>query len=159
HQLATGDPKNLGGNLTALGLDVAGALLPGATGLGAASRARRAVSGADELGGVARTAAQTTRCGVGGWIERHQARGALTGEAGAVRFPGGGSRFTTDQDALVQLAKSAKRTGVDPTDARTLLDWADEYGLPGRGPEIHPGRPWGQFPYIHIGPISHIPVL
>ncbi len=37
------------------------------------------------------------------------------------------------------------RTAVDVTDARTLLDWAAEVGLPGRGPEAHPERPFGPF--------------
>jgi RHS repeat-associated protein len=70
-----------------------------------------------------------------------------------------GQPFTGDQDALVQLAKSAKRTGIDQADAQTLVDWAHEVGLEGRGPEVHPGRPWGRFPHIHVGPINHIPVL
>jgi RHS repeat-associated protein len=67
-------------------------------------------------------------------------------------------RFTPDQDALIQLAKDAKRKGVSPTDAQTLRQWAKEVGLPSRGPEAHPGRPYGQFPHIHIGPVDHIPV-
>jgi hypothetical protein len=100
----------------------------------------------------------TARARTGGWVESQRARGALVGETGAVRLPGKGSGFTADQDALVQLAKSAKRTGVDPTDAQTLLEWADELRLVGRGPEVHPGRPWGWSPHIHIGPINHIPV-
>jgi hypothetical protein len=59
-------------------------------------------------------------------------------------------RFTLDHDALIQLAESAQRTGVDPTDARTLLDCADEYGLPLRGPGIHPTRPlWSVSSHTH----------
>jgi RHS repeat-associated protein len=68
------------------------------------------------------------------------------------------ARFTEDQQALVALAKGVARGGVSLDDAATLLEWAAECGLPGRGPEVHPGRPFGQFPHIHIGPINHIPV-
>jgi RHS repeat-associated protein len=67
-------------------------------------------------------------------------------------------QFNPDQRALVDLAKGAERTGVSEAEADTLLEWADEYGLPSRGPEVHPGRPFGQFPHIHIGPVNHIPV-
>ena len=30
--------------------------------------------------------------------------------------------------------------------------------VPSRGPECHPGRPFGQYPHIHIGPVDHINV-
>jgi hypothetical protein len=66
--------------------------------------------------------------------------------------------FNPDQSALVDLAKGAKRTGVTPQDAQTLRDWAREYKMPSRGPECHPGRPFGQYPHIHVGPVDHIPV-
>ena len=65
-------------------------------------------------------------------------------------------RFTPDQGALVDLAKEAKRTGISNEDANTLLQWADEYNVPHRGPEVHPNRPYGQDPHIHIGPVDHI---
>jgi len=68
------------------------------------------------------------------------------------------ARFTEDQSALVDLAKQAQRTGVTSQEADILRQWANETGLPFRGPEVHPGRPFGQFPHIHIGPIDHIPV-
>jgi RHS repeat-associated protein len=67
-------------------------------------------------------------------------------------------RFTPEQDALIKLAKEAKRRGVTPEEAQALRQWADEVGLPSRGPEAHPGRPYGQYPHIHIGPVDHIPV-
>lgn len=35
-----------------------------------------------------------------------------------------GLRFGPDQDALIQLAKEAKRTGATPEQAKTLIDWA-----------------------------------
>lgn len=73
-----------------------------------------------------------------------------------------GSRYTDDQDALIQLAKQAKRRGgVSMDEANTLADWADELGLPGHGPAIHPGRPGfgGTTIHINIGPIKHIRVI
>jgi RHS repeat-associated protein len=70
-----------------------------------------------------------------------------------------GSPFSPNQDAVIQLAKQAKRTGgVTPDEAKILRGWADEYGLGFRGPEIHPERDFGSNPYIHIGPVDHIPV-
>ncbi|MCL6592264.1 MAG: RHS repeat-associated core domain-containing protein, partial [Firmicutes bacterium] len=77
----------------------------------------------------------------------------IAGTGGQVSAAG---RFTRDQDTLIQLAKEAKRTKITPEDANTLIQWAKEYGLPYRGPEIHPNRPLGRFPHIHIGPVNHI---
>jgi hypothetical protein len=68
-----------------------------------------------------------------------------------------GVRHSDDAEALVDLAKGAKRTGVSPADAETLLDWADEVGLPRRGPEIHPKRSFN-VEHIHVGPVDHIEV-
>jgi hypothetical protein len=68
-------------------------------------------------------------------------------------------RFTGDQQALIDLAKGARRTGLSPTDARTMLDWADEFGLPTGGGFIHQGDHWiVGLPHIHIGGM-HIPVI
>jgi hypothetical protein len=67
-------------------------------------------------------------------------------------------RHTPDQQALDELAKEAQRHGVTPQDAEILKDWAREYGVPARGPEVHPGRPYGKDPHIHIGGRDHIPV-
>ncbi|MCW2753493.1 MAG: hypothetical protein JWQ32_904, partial [Marmoricola sp.] len=91
----------------------------------------------------------------GGWLAT---RLAMRNEQGAI---GLGSRFTDDQQALIQLAKDAKRRGgltMDEADA--LANWADELGLPGHGPAVHPGRPGfgGTTLHINIGPIKHIPV-
>jgi len=83
----------------------------------------------------------------------------LADETGAIKIPGTGTRtFTADQSALVDLAKEAQRTGVTRQEADVLRSWANETGLPFRGPETHPGRPIGQFPHMHLGPINHIPV-
>jgi hypothetical protein len=67
-------------------------------------------------------------------------------------------KFTPDQNALIQLAKEAKRKGGLPIDeAETLLRWANELGVPCRGPEVHPNRNFS-IPHIHIGPVDHIPI-
>jgi molybdopterin biosynthesis enzyme len=68
------------------------------------------------------------------------------------------ARFNEDQAALIDLAKQAQRTGLSPAQADVMRQWAQEHGLLFRGPEVHPGRPFGQFPHVHIGPIDHIPV-
>ena len=67
--------------------------------------------------------------------------------------------YNPEQNALIQLAKEANRKGgVTPNEANILRDWANETGLPFRGPEAHPGRGFGSNPHIHLGPINHIPV-
>ena len=78
--------------------------------------------------------------------------------------PGGGygqaaKVFNINQDTFIQIAKEDKnKGGVDSEDAKTLLDWANEYGVSVRGPEIHPNRSFGQNEHIHIGPVNHIAV-
>ncbi len=57
-----------------------------------------------------------------------------------------GQRFGPNQDALIQLAKEAKRGGVTPDQAKILIDWASEYGVRAHGPEMHPNRPFGSQP-------------
>ena len=79
--------------------------------------------------------------------------------------PGGGAakvaRYTADQRALIQLAQEARRLrgGVTLDEVKILRQWATELKLPFRGPEMHPGRPFGRFPHIHLGPIDHLPVI
>jgi len=65
-------------------------------------------------------------------------------------------RFNPDQAALVDLAKTAERTGIDRATADTLMDWAKEYGLPARN-DIGTSH-WVGGDHIHIGPVNHIPV-
>jgi RHS repeat-associated protein len=67
-------------------------------------------------------------------------------------------RFDPEQQALIELAKAAKRRGVTRDEGDTLVEWAREHGLEGRGPESHPGRPYGQNPHYHVGPVKHIPL-
>lgn len=80
-------------------------------------------------------------------------------QSGSCPNPNAPRRNNPDQHALIELARDANRTGTTPAQANTLLQWAAEYGVPGRGIESHPGRPHGQYPHIHIGPINHIPVI
>jgi RHS repeat-associated protein len=76
----------------------------------------------------------------------------------AVELAAKGRRFNKDQDALIQLAKEYERKGVTREEADILKRWGDEYGVPVRGPEVHPNRPYGKNPHIHVGPVDHIPV-
>lgn len=72
-----------------------------------------------------------------------------------------GKRNTPDQDAVIQLAKSNKK-GISMENAKTLVEWANEYNLPGN-PRIdmgHIGRgAVSQGPHAHIGPVNHIPIF
>ena len=79
--------------------------------------------------------------------------GLAADEGGALKV---GQRFTPNQEALVDLAKDAQRSGITPSEADTLGDWADEYGLNYRNDigENH----WVGGDHVHLGPINHIPV-
>lgn len=79
--------------------------------------------------------------------------------AGGEACPINPKAFNSNQSALVDLAKTGQRTGLTPDQSRILNQWANEYNIPFRGPEAHPGRPQGQFPHIHIGPIDHIRII
>ncbi len=68
-------------------------------------------------------------------------------------------KFSPDQQALIDLAKNAKkiRRSVTSQEANNLLGWAKEYDLPSHGPEAHLNRPGiGRLPHVHIGPIDHL---
>ena len=65
-------------------------------------------------------------------------------------------RFTDAQQIVLDWAKFYQKSRITPEDAKALIELAHSCGLPARGPEVHPGRPYGQFPHIHIGPIDHI---
>ncbi len=67
-------------------------------------------------------------------------------------------KFTKDQQALIDIAKTAKKTGgVTEAEAKILKEWSDEYNIPFRGPEAHPNRPFN-LPHIHVGPVDHIKI-
>ncbi len=67
-------------------------------------------------------------------------------------------RHTPDQASLIELAKEGQARGLSRTDAATLKQWGAEYGVPVRGPEVHPNRSHGKKPHLHVGPVDHIPV-
>ena len=68
-----------------------------------------------------------------------------------------GFRFTEDASALIDLARQSKRSGLSEDNAKTLLEWAREYGLPSHGPEQHLNRNFKDL-HIHIGPVDHIKI-
>lgn len=68
--------------------------------------------------------------------------------------------FNPDQQALIDLAQEY-RHGVGPREnARTLIDWANEYGI--RAVDDINATHWAPngvpIPHIRIGPVNHIPV-
>ena len=70
---------------------------------------------------------------------------------------GKGKRNTPDQQAVIELAKEAKRRGgITPAEAEVLKQLAKEAGVPFRGPQSHPKRPHGRKTHIHVGPVDHI---
>ena len=67
--------------------------------------------------------------------------------------------FTSDQQALVALAKELARSGATEEEANTMLQWAREYGLKGLDHSAPADAAhWVGGPHIHVGPIDHIPV-
>jgi hypothetical protein len=71
----------------------------------------------------------------------------------------GAGEFNANQRALIELAKEARRTGVDLEDARTLLQWAEKYGVQPALDHTVPPLHWRGRPHIRVGPINHIRVL
>ncbi len=69
-------------------------------------------------------------------------------------------KFTPNQDALIQLAKEAKKTGsVSPENAQTLLKWANEYEIKPalNHTSLEQAAHWIlNLPHIRIGPVNHI---
>jgi hypothetical protein len=67
--------------------------------------------------------------------------------------------FNPDQQALIDIAKEY-RHGVSRENARTLIDWANEYGI--RSVDDINAAHWAPnsvpIPHIRIGPVNHIPV-
>ena len=68
------------------------------------------------------------------------------------------SKFTPDQQAVIQLAKEYKN-GVSKSDADILVGWAKEYGINTHEPTIHPNRGgiWSYTEHIKIFN-EHIPI-
>ncbi|MFQ3611369.1 MAG: RHS repeat-associated core domain-containing protein [Fimbriimonadales bacterium] len=78
--------------------------------------------------------------------------------AGASKVPKLIKRFTPDQETLIDLAKEAKKRKKPLTmeEVQRFKEWCDEYGTRFRDPEVHPRRPFGCKPHIHVGSIDHI---
>jgi RHS repeat-associated protein len=97
--------------------------------------------------GLVRAAAAAPRVG----------RSVLT----VLRNERGAIGFDANQDALIQIAKMARKLGgVTREEAAILREWAREYGVYFRGPEAHAGRGFGRFLHIlrrpnqpHLGPV------
>jgi len=72
--------------------------------------------------------------------------------------------FSSQKQALVDMAKADKRTGMTSADMQAYKDLNNELPDPFpankvRGPEAHPsGAPTSQQPHGHVGPIDHIPI-
>lgn len=66
---------------------------------------------------------------------------------------------TAEQDIVIQLAK-ANRNGITRSNAKILVDWAEEYGINNHGPMIHPDRSgiWSYTEHIKIFKY-HIPIF
>ena len=81
------------------------------------------------------------------------------GDLGKVgRLSGKAVRYTIDQQALIDLAKQAKKYGgVTMDEAKILREWSQEYDVVFRGPEVHPNRNFN-VPHLHIGPVNHIKI-
>ncbi|MEM6290963.1 MAG: RHS repeat-associated core domain-containing protein [Myxococcota bacterium] len=76
---------------------------------------------------------------------------------------GKGKRFSSEKQALVDMAKKDKKTGITPDDMKAYKDLNLELPDPFpsnkvRGPEAHPNRPHGKQPHGHVGPVDHIPI-
>ncbi|HYC93584.1 MAG TPA: RHS repeat-associated core domain-containing protein, partial [Thermoanaerobaculia bacterium] len=76
----------------------------------------------------------------------------------------GAARYTAQQQALIDLAKRAARTGVTKEEAMQLIKWAREYGIPYQNHMFkvsRAGQPnhWVGGPHIRIGKVNHIKVL
>lgn len=67
-------------------------------------------------------------------------------------------RHTREQSDLIDMAQRDKKTGISQGDAEAYRELGKESGVRVRGPEVHPNRPYGQNPHIHVGPVDHIPV-
>ncbi len=73
-------------------------------------------------------------------------------------------RFSSEKQALVDMAKDAKRTGITPDDMEAFKQLNKELPDPFpsnkvRGPEAHPKRgPHARKPHGHVGPVDYIPI-
>ena len=73
-------------------------------------------------------------------------------------------RYSSEKEALVDMAKGDKRTGMTEADMQAYKDLNKGLSDPFpdksvRGPEAHPtGLPSSRSPHGHVGPVDHIPI-
>ena len=79
-------------------------------------------------------------------------QGTKTGEKGKK-----GKKNTPEQDAVIQIAKEAKKKGgLTPAEAEALKQLGKSAGLDAKD---HTNTThWKGGPHIHVGPVDHIPV-
>ena len=76
-----------------------------------------------------------------------------------------GKQFSKEKQALVEMAKADKRSGITPEDMEAYKELNKELPDPFpanqvRGPEAHSsGGPHSQQPHGHVGPVRHIPIV
>ena len=73
------------------------------------------------------------------------------------------NRFSDEKQALVDMAKRDKRTGMSRADMEAYKELNKQLPDPFskkvvRGPERHPDRPHGKNWHGHVGPVNHIPI-
>jgi len=77
--------------------------------------------------------------------------GGMTAVKKTITAPKSNVKFNANQNAVIQLAKDNKQ-GLSRSNAKTLVDWANEYGLNNHGPMIHANRNgiWSYTEHIKI---------
>ena len=89
-------------------------------------------------------------------------KGAADGNRDTARSES--KRFSSEKEALVDMAKADKRTGITSGDMQAYKDLNKELPDPFptnkvRGPESHDtGGAHSQQPHGHVGPVDHIPI-
>lgn len=103
-------------------------------------------------------------------VDSLKAKSPTTGEVTAAIEPADvakkakeSKRFSEEKQALVDMAKQDKKTGMTSGDMQAYKDLNKELKDPFptnkvRGPEVHPKRPHGKEPHGHVGPVDHIPI-
>jgi RHS repeat-associated protein len=87
-----------------------------------------------------------------------------TSPTGSVPAQAPAQPFSKDKQALVEMAKTDKKTGITKADMDAYKDLNRHLSDPFptdkvRGPEAHKsGAPSSQQPHGHIGPVNHIPI-
>jgi RHS repeat-associated protein len=83
----------------------------------------------------------------------------FAGAAGLVRAAGAAAAYDAQQQAVIELAREAARTGVTRREAAALLRWAREYHLKPVLSHTKPPWHWVKGPHIRIGSVNHIEVI